>query len=921
MLARKKPSSIITALLLASALSACGGGGGGETPTPTPTPTAEITLDSITGDDSLSATEAMGSITITGSTGGNVVDGDIATLTVNGKTYTGVVVANRFSIEILGADLAASSDVFASVTTVVAATEVTAETARAFSVTSPTVSLSIDLNFTGDNVINIEESQQNISVTGIAEGDVFDGDLVTVSVSSQTYAGALSGGAFDIVVPGSVLVTANELTVSIETTTGSSFGESSSSDTLAYTVSLAAPQISIIFPWDSAVVESQMITVTAVIVDDGEIEEVLLNGSAVQDITDTTSIPELDQARLDNPNSRVMVVSSEVALPLGESTVSISASDTTGNIASPEAIAVTRIVDIPNYLFDDFENNRFIGPIPSFDRQSLWVGIDKTSLQITELSPIPVSGSVHSVHSESGIIYSAQRSNDGQMISIMATSLDSFTSSVLISFDDSIIPDGWRFTGIFDMHLNDVGDTLYLMDTLIPPADNGGDGAWQPIFFSFDIELSEISVLSGPFDGDDSIAGNEFAFAGDHLLLVIRSRNRASSNELMKININDGSKEVVVADLGFSPTEITIDRENNIAYMLGLGDRDSAFVNLETYEVTMIPTSRDDASVFALPQPRDAVLDSENGRILIGDSDLPYITTIDVSTGVRGSYTDSGRVGEGTAIAIPSDVYVTGDQSTAYILSGGYNQSHKLLSVDMVTGDRSIVFSLPFYGSSGLSLSIDEDESTAYVTHNNSVYLVDLESGSSAVIASATINVGTGASIETIEATTLTSNENELIVAYNDGELLSLNITTLHRSHLVSTGLGSAVRDLEYDRLNNRIFITTNNAGIFTFSIEGNETSVLLNECLDELGSNWMADHGYVHTAGYDAQNNRLVISGPQYLDTYAEIQLDDLSCEVYSGVSFNDAKYLESGDILAVRKNEMILLEASTQGEVILSK
>ncbi len=915
MLARKKSSSIITVFLLVSVLSACGGGGGG---TSTPSPRAEITLDSIAGDDSLSATEAIGPITITGSTGGNVVDGDVATLTVNGKNYTGLVSANRFSIEVPGADLAASSKVFASVTTGAETEELTAEAERAFSVTPPVVSLSIDSNIAGDNVVNLEESLQDISVTGTAEGDVFDGNNVTVSVSNETYVGALSGGVFDIVVPGAVLVNANELTVSIETSTGSSLGESSSSDSLAYTVSIVPPQISIVFPWDEAVVESSVITVTVVVVDDGEIEEVLLNGSPVQDITDTTSIPELDQARLDNPDSQVMVVSSEIVLPIGESTILISASDAVGNLTSPEGSTVTRIVDIPNYLFDDSENNRFIGPVPSFDRESLWVGIDKTSLEITALSPISVPGSVHSVHSENGVIYSAKRSIDGQTISIMETSLDGFTSSVLTSFDDSIIPDGWRFTGIFDMHLNDAGDKLYLMETLIPP--EMGDGAWQPIFYHYDIALNQISVLSSVFDGGDSISGYEFAYGGDFLLVLITARNRAGSNELIKIDINDGSKEVVVSGLSFSPTEITLDRENNIAYIVGLGDGDSAAVNLDTYEVTNIPTSNDDALAFALPQPSDVFLDSENGRLLVGDSDLPYITTIDLATGERGSYTDSGRVGAGTAIAIPSDIYVTVDQSTAYILGGGNNQVHKLLSVDMGTGDRSIVFAFPVGGSSeGLSLSIDEDESTAYVTHNNSIYLVELDDGGSAVIANASI--GTGVSIESIQAATTTANENELIVAYNDGELLSLNILTLHRSNLVSTGLGTTIRDLEYDRLNDRVFITTNNAGIFTFSIEDNESSVLLDECLDDLGLNWFSSHGYVKTVGYDSQNNRLVISGPEYLDTYAEVQLDDLSCRVYSGLSFEDGKYLASGDILAVRKNEMVLLESSTQGQVILSK
>lgn len=916
MLLSCKPSLKIIITLLPFVLSACGGGGGGSS---TPSPQAEITLDSIAEDDALSASEAMGTINITGSTGGDVVDGDVATLTVNDIDYTGTVTSNRFSIEVSGAELATSTEVFASVTTAAGTSEeVTAETEREFSVAPPVVSLSIDSNIAGDNIINLDESQQDISISGSVEGDVFDGNIVTISVSNETFEGALSDGTFDIAVPGAALVNINEFTASIETTTGSSLGEASSSGSLVYVVSIIPPQVSMIFPWDEAVVDSSVLTITAVVIDDEAIDEVLLNGASVEDITSTTTIPELEEARQSNPGSQVMVVRSEMVLPIGESTISISVSDTVGNTINPEASTVTRITDVPNYLFDDSENNRFIGPVPNIGRESLWVGIDKTSLEVTSLSPFSVPGSVHSVHSESGAIYSVQNSIDGNTTSIRMTSIDGFTTSDLISFDESIIPDGWRFTGLFDMHLNDAGDKLYIMQTLIPPETE--DGGWQQIFYSYDIALNQISVLSNVFDGDDSISVRKFAYGGDALWGIISSRNRSTSRELMRIDINDGSKEVVVENLALYPIDITLDRENNTAYIIGLGDDDSVMVNLDSYEVTNIPTSSEDALAFAFPQPRDAVLDVESGRLLVGDSDLPFIATIDIATGERGSYTDTLRVGSGTAIATPSDIYVTDDESTAYVLGGGNNQVHKLLSVDLETGDRSIVLEFPVGGSSrGLSLSIDEENSAAYVVHNYSLYFVDLESGGSAVIASSSI--GTGVDIVSIQAATLTGNENELVVAYNDGELLSLNTSTLHRTQLVSTDLEDSIRDLEFDAVNDRIFITTNDSGIFTFSIEETEASILLGECLDDLGENWLVSHGYVKSAGYDSQNNRLVLSGPQYLDTYAEIQLDDLSCNIYSDVYFDDGRYLASGDILAVRKNEVILVESSTRGEAILSK
>ncbi|MFL0800797.1 MAG: Ig-like domain-containing protein [Agarilytica sp.] len=908
MFTRKKSSLKISAFLLVSTLFSCGGGESGGNSSPR----AEITLDSITGDDSISASEAMGVVSIAGSTGGDVAGGDIVTLTVSDKSYSGVVTANRFSIDVPGAELVLTNELAVRVTIQVDGEEITAEVVRTYSVAPPVVSISLNSSIAGDNIVNLVESQQDISIGGSVEGDIFDGDRVIVVVANETYEGSVSDGAFDIAVPGSSLINVSELAASIETNTGSSLGEATDSDSLTYTVSIQPPQISVVFPWDEVVVESSVTTITAVIVDDGEISEVLINGSLAQDITDTTSIPELDRERLANVGSDVMVVSLEVALPIGETTISMVASDSVGNVAGPQISTITRIVDQPNYLFDDSENNRFIGPIPGFERSSAWVGIDKNSLQIEGLSPLSVLGSAYDVYPGSGVIYGVETN------SIIETSLDAFTSSVLASFDETLIPEGWELTGLFDVHLNESGTILYIMQMLIPPENE--DGGWQPIFYAYDITLDQISVLSSVFDGEDSIFGTKFAYGGDYLLASISSRNRNSSNELIKINLNDGSKEVVVSDLGFFATELTIDQENNTVYVIGLGDADSAAVDLDTYVVTSIPTSDDDSLIFALPQPTDVVLDSENGRLLVGDSDLPYVTTIDIATGVRGSLTDDGRVGEGVAIAMPSDIYVTEDQSKAYVLDGGNNQLQRLLSVDITTGDRSVVSTFtPGVSLGDLSLSIDEENAVAYVVHNNSVYLVNLENGGKVVIASSSI--GTGVDVSSIQAVARTGNDSELVVAYDDGEILNLNTVTLHRTYLASTGLDGAIRDLEYDASNNRIFITTNNAGVFTFTLQNNELSVLLSECLDALGENWLTSHGYVKNADYNVLNNKLLLAGPEYLGAYAEVELSDMSCNVYSSSSFEDGKYLSSGDILGVRKNEMIVIGSSTHGVAILSK
>ncbi|WP_421211752.1 retention module-containing protein, partial [Aeromonas enteropelogenes] len=65
-------------------------------------PVASITLDgNITADDVINAAESKQDIAVTGTVGGDVKVGDTVTLTVNGKTFTGLVLADKtFSINV-----------------------------------------------------------------------------------------------------------------------------------------------------------------------------------------------------------------------------------------------------------------------------------------------------------------------------------------------------------------------------------------------------------------------------------------------------------------------------------------------------------------------------------------------------------------------------------------------------------------------------------------------------------------------------------------------------------------------------------------------------------------------------------------------------------------------------------------------------
>ncbi|HAU8254036.1 TPA: Ig-like domain-containing protein, partial [Vibrio vulnificus] len=115
---------------------------------------ATITVDAIAGDDIVNAQEAQGTVTITGTVGGDANVDDTVTLTVNGKEYTGKVFADAegklvYSIDVQGSDLVADAD-----STLVASVSGTDEAGNAFTATTEASGDNKDGGYEVDTGIN-----------------------------------------------------------------------------------------------------------------------------------------------------------------------------------------------------------------------------------------------------------------------------------------------------------------------------------------------------------------------------------------------------------------------------------------------------------------------------------------------------------------------------------------------------------------------------------------------------------------------------------------------------------------------------------------------------------------------------------------------------------------------------------------------
>ncbi|MEQ9866954.1 retention module-containing protein, partial [Pectobacterium aroidearum] len=213
-------------------------------------PVASISIDDVTSDNVINASESGQTIVVTGKVGDEVKAGDAVTVKVGTETYQTTVNADgkTWSVNVPGSVLAANGDISATVTTRDAAGNVTTvNTNHTYGVdtVAPTASISID-NVTSDNVINAAESGQTIAVTGKVDNDVKVGDAVTVKVGTETYQTTVNadGKTWSVNVPGSVLAANGDISATV--TTRDAAGNVTTDNTShAYGVDTVAPTASI----------------------------------------------------------------------------------------------------------------------------------------------------------------------------------------------------------------------------------------------------------------------------------------------------------------------------------------------------------------------------------------------------------------------------------------------------------------------------------------------------------------------------------------------------------------------------------------------------------------------------------------------------------------------------------------------------
>ncbi|ANG94153.1 type 1 secretion target domain-containng protein [Lelliottia amnigena] len=259
-----------------------------------------VTVDTLSGDNRLNATEAKADLTITGTSTAEA--GQTVNVTLNGKAYSATVGNDgRWSTTVPSADLGELTDGTWNVQATVsdkAGNPATADRDMLVDITVPQLTIN---TVSGDDIINSTEHGQALIVSGKVTGAAA-GDVVTLTLNNQSYTATLdAAGQWRVGVPaadvGALIAGEHTLTATLTDKAGNS-----NSTTHDVEVNLSAPVLTINTVSDDDVINNaekgQELTIsgTAIGLATGAVVTIMLNGKAWSATVDgsgnwTTTVP------------------------------------------------------------------------------------------------------------------------------------------------------------------------------------------------------------------------------------------------------------------------------------------------------------------------------------------------------------------------------------------------------------------------------------------------------------------------------------------------------------------------------------------------------------------------------------------------------------------------------------------------------
>jgi uncharacterized protein YjdB len=425
------------------------------------------------------------------------------------------------------------------------------------------------------------------------------------------------------------------------------------------------------------------------------------------------------------------------------------------------------------------------------------------------------------------------------------------------------------------------------------------DASWTRFYPTDEGSATPFRIKDGPL-----------ASTGGSIIVVTADR------DIVAISKSDGSARTLYESYPSYVLHIASGSTEDQLYLITFDGID--LLNVAEQRITQIGYEFD-LGPLEFSQPRTSALDSTNNRVIVGDEALDALIAIDVDSGVR-SVLLTESVGQGQKLLAPRGLAVNSTTTKTYIIDDGSNAAAKVVEIDFATGDRSVIGDISeSYRETGGSIALDEQSGHVYVAGRDTVFKIDIESGTSEVIASDSVGLGAAFySVADIEFDA--PNRRLLFVDAHVEAVFALDLET-HTRTIVSRsgerGAGDAfgnVNGLALDSINNRAYVTNQLYGtVQRVDLETGDREALAPSCAATLGE----DQSLMGLA-FDPTNNELLVIG----DRLTAINLQDLQCSIVSYLQSPFDIAISSNDlVLAVTFGELQLMDRRSGRRVVISK
>lgn len=261
--------------------------------------------------------------------------------------------------------------------------------------------------------------------------------------------------------------------------------------------------------------------------------------------------------------------------------------------------------------------------------------------------------------------------------------------------------------------------------------------------FLVDLNTGDRQLLPGNAIGNGPRleTPRSFALQGNRLLVA-----DSKLNALMAIDTTTGDRSVFIdasANQFVDPRAIVLDQSQQRAFLLDNVDASARLLalDLESQQTTVISSLDGKDSIGSGPtlrEPVSMVFDARRNRVLILDSSEQAVFAIDLASGdravVSGNDSLAGSIiGAGDEFEFPTAMGVSQDGNTAFVVD---SSASKLVSVNLVTGDRTFITEQNFDLLEANSVVLNKAEDRAFIggIEDDSVLAIDLKTGAATVI-------------------------------------------------------------------------------------------------------------------------------------------------------------------------------------------